>query len=262
MNYIASKDGTQIAYQYNGVGPPLVMIHGTGTDHSYWEPILPRLERNFNVYTVDRRGRGQSGDTEPYAIQREYEDVAALVNSIPEKVFLLGHSYGALCSLETALLTTNISKLVLNEPPVYTTVEVSYPADSLDRFFAYLKAGEAEKALLMVFEIEGMPTTQLNLLKSLPSWQARILAVPTIPREVFSVRNYSFEPSRFKNLKTPILLLLGGESTLFYKAATETLHSALPHSRLVVLPGQQHDAVVTAPDIFLRKIISFFLGDC
>jgi pimeloyl-ACP methyl ester carboxylesterase len=261
MKHFVSKDGTRIAYKRSGVGPPLVIIHGTGIDHTYWDPIAPRLEQHFTVYTVDRRGRGQSGDTEPYAIQREFEDVATLVDSIPEKVFLLGHSYGALCSLEAALLTTNISKLVLNEPPIYTTVEVSYPADAPDRFFAYLRAGEAEKALLMLYEIGGMSTAELNLLRSLPSWQARILAAPTIPREVISVRNYSFNPSRFRNLKTPILFLLGSESTPVYKAATETLHSALSHSRLVVLLGQQHDAVVTAPDLFLREIILFFLGN-
>jgi pimeloyl-ACP methyl ester carboxylesterase len=138
-------------------------------------------------------------------IQREFEDVAALIDSISEKVFLLGHSYGALCSLEAALLTTNISKLALYEPPMYTTIEISYPADAPDRFLAYLRAGEPEKAILILYEIGGMSTAELNLLKSLPSWQARILAAHTIPREVISVRYYSFDPSRFKNLKTSVL---------------------------------------------------------
>jgi PHP family Zn ribbon phosphoesterase len=73
-----------------------VLIHGTGIDHSYWDPVAPELGRHFTVYSVDRRGRGYSGDTAPYAIQREFEDVAAMVASIAGDVFLVGHSYGAL----------------------------------------------------------------------------------------------------------------------------------------------------------------------
>ena len=127
MDHLVSKDGTNIAYERRGEGPPLVLVHGTGIDHTYWDPVAPELERLFTVYNVDRRGRGRSGDTAPYAIQREFEDVAALVEGIPQKAFLLGHSYGALCSLEAALLTTHIRKLILNEPPMYTTVKVEYP---------------------------------------------------------------------------------------------------------------------------------------
>lgn len=237
-----------------------MLVHGTGIDHTYWDPVTPKLEQLFTVYNVDRRGRGQSGDRQPYAIQREFEDIAALIDCIQKEVFLIGHSYGALCSLEAALLTTNISKIVLNEPPMYTNVKVTYPADAPDRFFAYLREEEAEKALLMLYKIGGMSTAELNLLRSLPSWQARILAAPTIPREVISVREYSFDPPRFRNLKTPILFLLGGESTPVYKAATETLNSSLRNSRLLILPGQRHDAVVTTPELFLREIIRFFLG--
>lgn len=261
MRHFISKDGTRIAFKCGGAGPPLVLIHGTGIDHTYWDPIAPGLEQHFTVYNVDRRGHGRSGDTEPYEIQHEFEDVAAFVDSIQEKVFLLGHSYGALCSLEAALITTNIKKLVLNEPPMYATIEVSYPADAPDKFFAYLRAGEAEKALLMLYEIGGMSKSELNFLRSLPSWQARILAAPTIPREVISVRHYSFNPSRFKNLKIPVLFLLGSDSAPVYKAATQALHSALSQSRLAILPGQQHDAALTAPDLFLREVIPFFLGD-
>lgn len=261
MNHVISKDGTHIAYERSGTGPPLVLIHGTGIDHTYWTPLIPKLEQYFTVYTVDRRGRGQSGDTQPYAIQREFDDVAALVDSIPGTVGLLGHSYGALCSLEAALLTTHIHKLVLYEPPVYTTIDVSYPPDILDRFDALLKAGHAEEALLMVYEVGQASTHELNLLRSLPSWQARVLAAHTIPREQISVKNYSFDPGRFRNLEIPILFLLGSESLAFYKAATETLHESLPHSRIAILPEQQHEAVVTAPELFLREVIGFFLGN-
>src|SRR5690606_41634789 len=106
-----------------------------------------------SVYASDLRGRGQSCDTVPYVAEHEFEDVAALVDSIPGTVRVLGHSYGALCSLEATLLTPRIHKLILNEPPMYTTTDISYPEDSLDRYDALLRAGDAERARLMLYEV-------------------------------------------------------------------------------------------------------------
>lgn len=257
MDYVFSNDGTRIAYERSGEGFPLVLIHGTGIDHSYWDLVAPELEQHFTVYTVDRRGRGQSGDAAPYAIQREFEDVAAIVGSIAGDVFLLGHSYGALCSLEAALLTNHISKMILNEPPMYTAVEVAFPADAAAQILAYAGAGEWEKALAMLYEAGGMSAGELNLLRSLPSWHARIQAAPTILREILSVRQYAFDPARFKNLQTPVLLLVGGETSAVYTAAAEAVHSSLPNSQLVVLPGQPHDAALTAPEMVLREVLRF-----
>lgn len=259
MKQVVSQDGTHIAYERSGMGPPLVLVHGTGIDHTYWTPLIPELERHFTVYALDRRGRGHSGDAEPYAIQREFEDVAALVDSIPETVGLFGHSYGAACSLEAALRTGHVHKLALYEPPIHTTVQVAYPPDILERFHALIRAGKAEEALLMTYETGETSTEELNLLRSQPNWQARISAAHTIPREVASVRNYSFDPGRFEELKLPTLLLLGSLSIPFYKAATEMLHASLSQSQLVLLPEQQHEAVVAAPDLVLREIIDFFL---
>src|SRR5918994_4256030 len=102
---VTSLDGTPIAYWRSGEGPPLVLVHGTSADHSRWAPVLPAFEERFTVYAVDRRGRGESGDSEDYSIEREFEDVAAVVDSIEAPVNLLGHSYGAVCSLEAALIT-------------------------------------------------------------------------------------------------------------------------------------------------------------
>lgn len=261
MNYVVSNDGTHIAYERTGTGPPLVLVHGTGVDHTYWDLLIPELAREFTVYALDRRGRGQSGDTLPYAIAREFHDLTALVDSLPGAVAVLGHSYGALCALEAALLTSRIHKLALCEPPIYTTVEVSYPPDTLDSFDALLKAGKAEEALLMLYAVGQTPADELNVLRSLPNWQARILAAHTIPREVLAVRNYRFDPGRLRGLSAPILFLLGSETLPVYKAATQVLHGSLPRSRIVVLPKQQHDAAVTAPELVAREVIGYFLAD-
>src|SRR5581483_11512741 len=110
---VSSPDGARLAVWRSGEGPPLVLVHGTTVSHSDWLPVLPALRRQFTVYAMDRRGIGASEDAEPYALEREFEDVAAVVESVGEPVFLLGHSFGALCSLEAALRTKNIRKLVL-----------------------------------------------------------------------------------------------------------------------------------------------------
>src|SRR5215470_6685249 len=120
MQTITSRDGTAIAFVRSGAGPALVLVHGTTADHTRWKPLLPEFEAHFTVYAVDRRGRGGSGDASSYSVEREFEDVAAVVDGIGEPAFLLGHSYGAVCSLEAALRTKNVRRLVLYEPPIRT----------------------------------------------------------------------------------------------------------------------------------------------
>src|SRR5215207_530479 len=124
---VTSKDGTTIAYWRSGEGPPLVLVHGTTADHSRWTPVMTAFERRFTVCAIDRRGRGGSGDPDDYAIGREFEDVAAVVDSLGEPANLLGHSYGALCALEAALLTRNVRKLVLYEPGIHVAGAEIYP---------------------------------------------------------------------------------------------------------------------------------------
>lgn len=175
--------------------------------------VTAKLETYFTVYAIDRRGRGQSGDTQPYAIVREFEDTAAMIDALSGPVYVIGHSYGALCSLEAALLTKNIHKLILYEPPVYTTIKFSYPPDAFETFDTYINAGDYQKALQMVYTIGDAPAHELEIQKALPNWQARLSATPSIRREVIGAMNYHFNPDRFRNLETPTLLLVGSEST-------------------------------------------------
>lgn len=117
METVSSADSTLIAYERTGDGPPLVLVHGGAAgSHLDWQPVLPQLAEHFTVYAVDRRGRGGSGDAGEYELEREFEDVAAVVDAVAEPVRLLGHSFGAICSLEATLHTDNVSKLVLYEP--------------------------------------------------------------------------------------------------------------------------------------------------
>lgn len=257
METITSTDGTKIVYQRSGTGPALVLVHGTTADHTRWTPVLRAFEQRFTVYAVDRRGRGGSGDAAQYSIEREFEDIAALVNSIGEPVFLLGHSYGALCSLEVARRTANVRKLVLYEPPIPTGIEI-YPSEIVTRIQALLDAGDREGAVTTFLQdIARVPAHEMEILRSAPSWPARVVAAHSILREMRGSNEYVFEPARFSGLTPPTLLLLGGDSPAFFKAAIGAVHAALPKSRVVVMPGQQHTAMNTAPELFIREVLHF-----
>lgn len=258
METIRSKDGTRIAYERSGTGPALVLVHGTTADHTRWAPVLPMLERIFTVYAVDRRGRGQSGDAADYSIEREYEDIAAVVSSIPGPVNLLGHSYGALISLEATLRVTNLNRLILYEPPIPSGVPI-YPPGARTKIQALLDVGDREGVLLAFYrDVVGMPEHQIAVMRREPAWAARVAAAHTIPRE-FADEDYVFESSRFKNLDVPTMLLEGENSPEHLKAGTAAVHATLPSSRIVVIPGQQHVAMSTAPELFVCLVTGFLM---
>lgn len=235
-----------------------MLVHGTGGSHARWAPVLPALEKQYTVYRVDRRGRGESGDNESYTIKREFEDVAAVVDSIGDEVDLLGHSYGAMCALEAALLTSRLRKLILYEPPLpILNISIS-PEGVIERLQALLDAGDREGVLITFFrEVVRLPSHELEIFKSSPAFPARVAAAHTLPRELRAQETYQFEPERFKNLSTPTLLLGGGDSPDYFKVAIEAAKSALPNSRVVVLPGQQHIAMDTAPELFSNEVLKF-----
>ena len=135
MEKIRSRDGTVIVYERSGTGPPLVLVHGALATHERWDNISKMLAQRFTVYSIDRRGRGESGDTEPYALEHEFEDIAAVVDAIGQGVSKLGHSHGALCSLEAALLTPNIRSVIAYEP---AATPVKTKDDVMDRIQASL----------------------------------------------------------------------------------------------------------------------------
>ncbi len=255
VEHAISLDGTIIAYRRGGAGPALLLVHGTTADHRRWDPIRGDLESDYTVYAMDRRGRGGSGDGPDYAIAREAEDVAAVVETIGGPVFVLGHSYGALCCLEAARLTDQIRRLILYEPPIPTDRPPAEP-DEAGRMQALVDQGELEAALeLFLREIVQIPERELAAYRRLPTWPGRVLLAPTIPREL--VAPTRLDPTRFSDLRLPTLLLLGGESPPFLRRATEVLADVLPEARLVILPGQTHIAMDTAPALFVAEVRRF-----
>lgn len=257
METVTSADGTEIAFERTGSGPPLVLVHGSTSTHTAWEPVRPAFEDHFTVYAMDRRGLGESGDTDQYALEREGEDVAAVVDSIDEPVVLLGHSYGALCSLEGALRTDNLRILVLYEPVFQVGDEDLYSEDMLAEMKALHEAGENERLLVLLLEdVVEVPSAELDALRSDPSWPDFVDAARTLYRETRAENDYTFDGARFAELTTPTILVSGSESPGDFTNPTDELDDALPNSRIVILEGQGHGGIHSAPDLFIDEVLA------
>lgn len=265
METVTSRDGTPIAYERSGEGPPLVLVHGMTATHRNFELVLPELQKHFTAYAMVRRGRGESGDAADYSLEREVEDVVALIDSTHGPVSLLGHSHGAILALEAALRRADkVRRLVLYEGgiPVPEGTEW-YPPEALDAVRSRLEAGDKEGALLTFYrDIAAVTPEEIEMIRSLPRYPALVAMAPTIPRELQAEEGYAsgFDPARLSGFETPTLILVGGESPEFEKAAAEALEAALPDGRIVVLPGQGHIAHRTAPELFEREVLRFLVN--
>ena len=260
---VASRDGTEIGYWTTGEGPPLLLVHGTAGVHDRFAPLLPYLEPHFTVHAMDRRGRGGSGDGPTYSVEREFEDVATVVDSIAgtsgSPVDVYGHSYGGECAFGAALLTSNIGRLVLYEgwPPV-TPQKLVFPRDVEERLEALVAAGENEAALeTFMCDVVKVSEEELTAIRAQPSWPARVAAAPTITREIHAFFGDRFDPARAASIAVPVLILAGADTPVEIKDDPEAVAAALPDARLVVVEGQQHLADVLVPEVLAQHLLTF-----
>jgi pimeloyl-ACP methyl ester carboxylesterase len=262
MHKVQSADGTAIAYEIRGQGPPLVMVHGSSLDHTRWGSSINRLAEHFTLLLMDRRGRGASSDGPVYSIEREFEDVVAVVESVGRPVYLLGHSYGAVCSLEAARLSEAIDKLVLYEPPLPMGERGPLLGKHMpERLEELLQKGECDTLVeLFLRAVVGCSSAEVQSLRSSASWKVRLQAAHTLPREVRMAELYRFDPAKYAKVRVPTLLLLGTESPGYMRDSTVAAAAALQNSRVEMLEGQGHAAMTTAPDMFLGKVVGFLEG--
>jgi pimeloyl-ACP methyl ester carboxylesterase len=207
---------------------------------------------------MERRGRGQSGDAPDYSIEREFEDVAALANSIGGPVDVFGHSFGAACVLGAARQIPNLRRMILYEPPMLQEQQSPQRAILLDRMEQMLTDDKREEVVITLLrDMLNVPQPMLDRIKTMPNWASQVEAAHTIPRELRQSHCYAPDLSTLEQITVPILFLLGSESPSFFRQTTEALSAHLPNSQIVVLPGQQHSAMLTAPELFANEIIQF-----
>ncbi len=253
-----SPDGTVIAVWSSGTGPPLLLVHGSMSDHRRWR-ITEHLERHRTVHAMDRRGRGGSTDGPEWSLDREVEDVVAVIEALSVEsarpVDVLGHSLGGYLSLRAAARTAGVRRLVLYEPAI---IESPQPADLVSRMQSAVDAGRNEDVLdLMMREVLNMPADEIAALRRQPSWPARVATAPTLPREE-SVP-LMLEPGEAAAVTAPTLLIRGGDSPGFLQDAIRTVSEGVRDCRVVTLEGHQHVADQTDPEMFADVVLDFIV---
>jgi pimeloyl-ACP methyl ester carboxylesterase len=265
---VVAPDGTPIALFSSGEGPPLLLVHGATADHTTWRSVGPMLERAFRLHAVDRRGRGASGDGSSYAIEREYEDLAAVAETVAgdagTPVDVVGHSYGGRCALGAALLTPSIRRLVVYEgapSPSGAGGDTGggyRPAGVERRIAELIEAGDRDAALeTFMSEIVRMPAADLAAFRADPIWPVRAAAVGTTLRELEGEASPAASLEALAGVVQPVLQLLGGESAAPFREATDALDARLPDGRVVVINGARHAAHHTHVDAFVAAVESF-----
>jgi len=242
MNAVISADGTAIAFERFGGGPPVIMTVGAFNTRSTTEPLAKALAPQFTVLNYDRRGRGDSGDTAPYAVDREIEDLGALIAAAGGSAAVFGYSSGATLALKAAASGLPVTRLVLYEPPFRT--DDSYPglpagfAVQLAELVAAGRRGDAVE--LYQTKAVGIPEDVVAQLRHAPFRPGLEAIAHTLAYDAAIVGDLSMPPE-LASLTTPALVISGEQSPPFLRSAAQAAAAALPDGRLASLPGQTHD---------------------
>ncbi|MEV5069594.1 alpha/beta hydrolase [Microbacterium sp. LMI12-1-1.1] len=260
---VTSADGTRIAVFASGEARPLVLAPGTSADHTTWRLVARLLAPHFAVHAVDRRGRGASGDGPEYALEREHEDIAAVVDAVASQeggpVDLVGHSYGGNVAFGATLLTSNVRRLVMYEGwPMPDIADRTTPPEILAQLDNLLASGQPEQMMEAFFRrIVHYTDDEIATVKAAPSWPGRVASAHTVPREIRAFGEQAFDPAQAARIDIPVLLLVGSESPEAIQGKPRQVAAGLPDARIVELEGQGHMANITAPDLTARVLLEF-----
>jgi pimeloyl-ACP methyl ester carboxylesterase len=259
MQKVTSKDGTTIAFDRSGEGPPVVLVCGGSVDHTSNAPLAALLAEHFTVFNYHRRGRGESGDTPPYAVAREVEDIEAVINAAGGSACVYGTSSGGALALEAArTLPTRITKLALWEPPFSPDGYPRPPADTARTYTDLVAAGRRGDAVeFFMAKVVGLPPEFVAQARNAPWWPAQEALAHTLAYDATIMGDYVLPTERAAAVTVPTLVLAGGASFPFMRVTAQALADALPDGQRRTLDGQEHniDPAALAP-----VLVEFFNG--
>lgn len=250
MATIVSKDGTPIAYSKVGKGQPLIMVDGAMCSRAFGPTLkmAPMLAEHFTVITYDRRGRNESGDTKPYSVEKEIEDIDALIKEAGEAVYMVGFSSGAALTLNAAAKGLNIKKMILYEAPyVMNMGGHNPPADAEKQFKQFIAEGRGGAAVkYFMKDLIGMPAIFPMIMSIMPVWKKLKAAAHTLPYDATVMGNYTIPAQLAATVKTPTLVAGGEKSPVSLRNCVQELKKAIPNAQLQVLKGQNHNVSAKA----------------
>jgi len=252
--FAVSSDGTKIAFEKAGSGPALVIVGGALSERDGGKPLVGKLQERFTVYTYDRRGRGQSGDTKPYAAEREIEDLGAVIEQAGSKAYVYGVSSGAALSLQTAvkLGPTKVSKLAVYEPP-YGQDRKEFN-EQKDRVNQLVQAGKPGDAAEFFLKSVGIPAQALEDMKNSPQWE-RISKIDFTLTYDYAILGDGSVPETVNQIGVPTLVLDGEKTLPFIHPAADRIAQLIPGAQRKTLPGQTHQA---SPEVVAPVLTEFF----
>jgi len=256
MEQVTSKDGTTIAFDRMGDGPPAILVSGGSTDRSANAPLAALLASHFTVFNYDRRGRGPSGDTPPYAVEREVEDIDAVIAAVGGSANLYGTSSGAALALEAAASGLPISKLALWEPPFILDENARPPTDQVEQYGRMIAEGRRGDAVeYFMTKVVGMPADFVAGARSAPWWSATEALAHTLAYDATVMGDYSLPTERAASVAVPTIVLAGGADFAFMLETARALADALPNGQVRTLDGQGHDV---DPSVLAPALKEFF----
>ncbi|GIG03108.1 alpha/beta fold hydrolase [Catellatospora citrea] len=263
MNTVVSADGTAIAYSKVGQGPAVILVDGAMCFRAMGpaEPLAKLLADAYTVYTYDRRGRGGSGDTAPYAVEREIEDLDALIKEAGGSAYLYGISSGAVLACDAAARLGGVRKLAVYEPPfVVDGTHEARPADYLDKMDAMIAQDRRGDAVTTFMRTVGVPGLVVAIMKLTPNFKKLKAVAHTLPYD-FRVlgdtgRGQPLNAARWAGAQLPALVMDGGKSPVYMRNGAKALSQALPSAGYRTLPGQTH---LLKPEAVAPVLKEFFV---
>jgi len=258
-----SKDGTKIAYDTTGKGPALIIVSGSFQDRMAMSAYAAPLSQHFTVYNYDRRGRGESGDTQPYEVKREIEDIDALIHEAGGSAFVFGGSSGGVLTLDATAHGLNITKLAVYEPPfVVDDSRTPVPEDIVDQLKEMIASGRRGDAA-ETFMTKGslMPADVVAGMRAQPFWPSVEAVAHTLVYDAMimdgTMQGAPLPSDRWSAVTIPTLVIYGGAGPAWSRNGAEALIDLLPNAEPQMLEGQFHDLT---PDVLTPALEKFFLG--
>lgn len=257
MDSVTSKDGTIITYDQMGQGEPLILVNGASVDRQSNLPLANALKQHFTIFNYDRRGRGDSGDTPPYAVEREIEDIDAMIGAAGGSAFLFGFSSGAALSLKAGASGLAIRKLALWEPPyILEGSRPRPPADNAKTLTELVAAGRCGDALeFFMVNIVGLPPEAVSAARRQPSWADEEALAHTLVYDTTILGDYSLPTASAVQVKMPTLVSAGGADFPWIRDSAQALARLIPGAKTHFLDGQGHNV---DPSLLAPVLVEFF----
>ena len=257
MDQLTAPDGTTIAHQATGTGPPVVLVVGAFCDSTSTADITALLADTFTVHEYDRRGRGASGDTAPYDVQREVEDLTAVIAAAGDVPYVYGHSSGAALALETAATGVPMRGLAVYEAPYTAEDDGSGGSDELlQKLRNCLAAGDPDGAAAAFLTTSGAPAEVVEMMRSGPGWSRMRELAPTLVYDVLLCNGGRPPAERLARIDVPTLALAGGISAPWAGRSAAAIAAAVPGARQSVVAGQHHGI----PGAAIAPVLREFFG--